>query len=180
MKKWDNIFFIFMNKEHIVKELNRNKVVFDELLSDLPDDFILWKQNPKKWCLLEIVCHLYDEEREDFRLRIKHILENPELPLKSINPVGWVSERKYLNQNYHNILNNFLDERIKSIGWLIGLGSLNWNNVYKHPKLGEITAKMIFANWLAHDYLHLRQIVRLKYDYLKSITGENLSYAGDW
>jgi hypothetical protein len=39
---------------------------------------------------------------------------------------------------------------------------------------------MIFANWLAHDYLHIRQILRLKYEYLKSISEEDLSYAGEW
>jgi uncharacterized protein YutE (UPF0331/DUF86 family) len=46
--------------------------------------------------------------------------------------------------------------------------------------LENLSAKMIFKNWLAHDYLHIRQIIRLKFEYLKGFTGENLSYAGDW
>ena len=28
--------------------------------------------------------------------------------------------------------------------------------------------------------LHIRQITRLKYDYLKEISNENLRYAGNW
>jgi len=43
-----------------------------------------------------------------------------------------------------------------------------------------MTASMFFSNWLAHDYLHIRQITRLKYDYLKQLTNEDLSYAGTW
>lgn len=41
-------------------------------------------------------------------------------------------------------------------------------------------AKMLLANWLAHDHLHLRQIVRLKYERLKALGGEPLAYAGEW
>jgi hypothetical protein len=169
-----------MEKEHIIKELNRNVDVFRDLLSGIKGDFIFWKQNPEKWCLLEIICHLFDEEREDFRARVKHILENPKLPMNPINPVDWVTERKYIKQNYDFMINNFLDERRISVEWLSELDSQNRENVHIHPKLGELSARMILANWLAHDYLHIRQIVRLKYDYLKSISGENLSYAGDW
>ncbi len=43
-----------------------------------------------------------------------------------------------------------------------------------------MTAKMFLSNWLAHDYLHIRQITKLKYDYLKQLTNEDLNYAGNW
>jgi hypothetical protein len=33
---------------------------------------------------------------------------------------------------------------------------------------------------MAHDLLHIRQITKLKYDYLKYLSGQGLSYAGDW
>jgi hypothetical protein len=169
-----------MERQHIINELKRNNDIFRDLLLNLHGDIIYWKQNPEKWCLLEIVCHLCDEEMEDFRPRVKSILENPDLPLNPINPVGWVVERNYIKQDYEKMLNNFFNERIKSLEWLSELNSQSWDNVHKHPKFGDISTKMIFTNWLAHDYLHIRQIIRLKYDYLKSVTGENLSYAGDW
>jgi hypothetical protein len=43
-----------------------------------------------------------------------------------------------------------------------------------------MTAMLFLSNWLAHDYLHIRQIIKLKFDYLEKMTGEGLSYAGDW
>jgi hypothetical protein len=169
-----------MNTNHIIEELKRNKTIFKNLLENLPPEQYNWRFNPDKWCLLEIVCHLYDEEREDFRERVKYVLENPEQPMNSIDPVGWVKSRKYIERDFNAEVKEFLYERDNSVKWLEHLENPKWDNFYKHPKLGNLSAKMIFANWLAHDYLHIRQILKLKYEYLKNISGENLSYAGDW
>jgi len=169
-----------MNHNKIIQELTRNKLVFKELLVGLSEGEYLWKQNPDKWCLLEISCHLYDEEREDFRTRTKQVLESPELPLPKIDPVDWVKKRKYLQQNFSQKLNDFLSEREQSVKWLNSLENPKWDNAYNHPELGKMTAKLFLSNWLAHDYLHIRQITRLKFDYLKYKSGEDLSYAGNW
>jgi hypothetical protein len=169
-----------MEFEQILEELKRNKTVFRELLSVLTKNQYLWRPSREKWCLLEIICHLYDEEREDFRARTKHVLENPELPLPPINPVGWVLERKYIEQDFVEKLEGFLIERENSLNWLNSLENSNWDNFYKHPLFGKMTAGMFLANWVAHDYIHIRQIIRLKYAYLEKKSGENITYAGDW
>jgi hypothetical protein len=169
-----------MSPEKITEELEQNKKVFRELLSNIPKESILWSQNPEKWCLLEVVCHLYDEEREDFRTRVKCVLEDPALPPPPFDPLVWVEERKYKEQNYDRVLSGFLKERENSIEWLKSLEESEWSNAYLHPKLGPMSAYLYLTNWLAHDYLHMRQIIRLKFDYLKWKSGESLNYAGDW
>jgi hypothetical protein len=169
-----------MNYTEIIIGLSQNRDVFNDMLPNLSGDIVLWKPAPEKWCLLEIVCHLYDEEREDFRARTKHVLETPAEPLPSIDPQGWVTARNYIQQDYQDKLNQFLNEREASVKWLTGLSHPQWDNAYIHPKFGSMTAKMFLSNWLAHDYLHIRQITKLKYDYLKHLTGESLSYAGEW
>jgi hypothetical protein len=78
------------------------------------------------------------------------------------------------------MLKSFLSEREKSIIWLQSLNNVNWDLAFEHSKLGRLTAKHFLTNWLAHDYLHIKQILRLKYDYLKYQSGENLDYAGIW
>ena len=166
--------------DFVLKQLQKNKDVFHDLLKDIDEPMLFWKQSPDKWCLLEIVCHLYDEEREDFRFRTQWVLENPNKIPPPFNPVVWVSERKYIEQHYNEMLNNFLEERAKSIAWLKTLKAPNWEHSFEHPKLGTLTAKHFYNNWLAHDYLHLRQIIKLKFDYLKHVSGEDLSYAGAW
>jgi len=112
-----------MNSAPVIQELFKNKDVFKELLTGLTEKEYLWKPNPDKWCLLEVLCHLYDEEREDFRARIKHVLEIPAQPLPSIDPPGWVQQREYIKQNYAGKLDMFLKERENSVEWLRSLRS---------------------------------------------------------
>ncbi len=166
--------------EFYTREFRSNSETFEKLLSHINEKQIRWKQDRGKWNLLEIVCHLVDEEREDFRTRLKLVLENPVTPFPSIDPVGWVTLRKYAEQNFKNILQKFILERNHSIEWLTSLSSQKWDNTYVHPTIGPMSAKFILSNWLAHDYLHIRQIIKLKYDYLKEISSQDLNYAGNW
>lgn len=169
-----------MDTNYIIEELKRNSIVFKGLLAGLEKKIYLWKPAPEKWNLLEIACHLYDEEREDFRARVKHTLENPELPLMPIDPVGWVISRKYAEQDYDLVVERFLSERENSIEWLNSLGNPNWDNAHAHPKFGDLTAAMFFTSWLAHDYLHIKQITKIKFDQLKEMEGVKIAYAGEW
>lgn len=164
----------------IIKSLERNKEVFNELLQDVPRQEYLWSQESGKWTLLEIICHIRDEEIEDFRTRVEYVLRDPVLTLPSIDPVGWVHERKYIEQDYDTVLNSFINEREISIKWLKSLKDPKWDNIYQHPKLGPMSAKLLLSNWLAHDLLHIRQIIKLRFDFLKHISSEDLSYAGNW
>ncbi len=169
-----------VNVEYITHELEKNQHIFSTLLQKLQLAEQTWRPQANKWCLLEIVCHLYDEEREDFRARIKHVFNNPKLPLQPIDPVGWVTQRKYMQKNYTDILNEFLLERERSVQWLKNLDNPKWDSFYLHSKFGKMTGSMFLSNWLAHDYLHIRQILQLKFKYLQSLSGEELSYAGEW
>lgn len=164
----------------IIKELERNRGVFYHLLSNKSPEEYLWRPAPDKWNLLEITCHLYDEEREDFRARLQHVLETPTSPMPPINPVTWVVERDYAGQDFDTMVSKFLEERENSLAWLSSLVSAPWENVYQHPTLGPLTAKKFLSNWLAHDYLHVRQINRYNYGYLQQQVMEDLSYAGEW
>ncbi|MBT8205533.1 MAG: DinB family protein [Eudoraea sp.] len=169
-----------MNIDNIINDLSRNQEVFRELLTGLLDEVYLWKPQPEKWCLLEVVCHLYDEEREDFRARTRHVLQTPKEPMPLFDQIGWVTEREYIRQDFEEKLEAFLKEREQSIAWLSSLQVPKWDNAYDHPKLGPMTAKMFLTNWLAHDYFHIRQIIQIKFGYLQQQTREDLSYAGDW
>lgn len=165
---------------YIIKELDSNRKVFENLLELVPEEMILWKGNSNRWSLLEIVCHLYDEEKEDFAARVKSVLKNPEKAFSPINPEGWVEERNYIEQDYDEMLFTFLKQRNTSVEFLRSLKNAPWKNTHKHPSLGDMSAELFLANWLAHDHLHIRQIIKLKYDFLKDVSGQDLSYAGNW
>jgi len=169
-----------MKQKDIIEQLDLNKNVFRSLFEGIGKDQIIWKPLPEKWCLLEIVCHLYDEEREDFRARVKHTLEIPGEAMPQIDPQGWVTSRKYMERNFQEMVAKFLAEREDSVHWLKSLSNPPWDNIYQHPKAGAMSAEMFLSNWLAHDYLHFRQITFTKYQYLKNHFDTRYDYAGDW
>jgi len=167
-------------KSDVINELSNNRKVFSRLLKDVPKEMITWNDDPKRWSLLEVVCHLNDEEKEDFRARVQSVLEDPKKELTHIDPQGWVKDRDYATQNYKKMRKVFLKERKRSVKWLRSLKDAKWENSYKHPKLGDMSAELFLANWLAHDHLHIRQIIKLKYDFLKATSKQDLAYAGGW
>lgn len=169
-----------MKPEQIIEQLEANKLVFESLLAHKDETSILYKPDPSAWSLLDIICHLYDEEREDFRTRVLNTLLTPESHPPSIDPVGWVTSRQYADQDYAQKVTDFLTERKSSVAQLKALQNPGWENVYVHAQLGPISAYQFLANWLAHDYHHIRQINRRLYEYLKFSSGETLAYAGDW
>ena len=169
-----------MKPTEVINQLKANSLIFENLLSDVSAEQIKYKPSEGKWSLLEIISHLYDEEKEDFKPRLAKIL-NEDSNWDPIDPQVWVISRNYMNNDFYETLNEFLDERKRSIDRLNGLEVKDWNVKAVHPKIGEFTAYQMLCNWLAHDYLHIRQILKLKYQYLeKDFKSGELKYAGEW
>ncbi len=167
-------------QSYIITQLANNATTFTALLNSATDEEYYFKPDENSWCMLEVLCHLIDEEVEDFRTRVGVLLENPSEPLPKINPVGWVKERNYIGRDFTTMVQKFITERNNSVIWLIELNSPNWQSTHFHPKLGPVTASYFLENWLAHDYLHIRQITRLRYQYLQKVSQNALQYAGNW
>jgi len=163
-----------------INQFTKNASVFKVIFSEVKEEEQKWRENNGKWNLLEVVCHLYDEEREDFRSRVRSLIDNPGNPFEPIDPAAWVIERNYADRDFTIMVEKFLQERDLSVNYLKSLKEIPWQNSYDHPKLGPVSAGFIMANWLAHDYLHLRQIIRIKYRYLLEVSHHQLHYAGDW
>ena len=147
-----------MKAEEIIERLARGEGMFCGLVCGLDENHACWKPEPGKWSVLEVINHLHDEEREDFRHRLDLTLRAPEAAWPSINPEEWVRERKYNDRNLQSSINNFVSERRRSIAWLRSLKSPEWKSSHKHPGIGPIRAGDILCAWLAHDYFHGRQI----------------------
>ncbi|MBU1700388.1 MAG: DinB family protein [Candidatus Eisenbacteria bacterium] len=165
----------------MMDRMESNADVIKHLVHGVPAAQAAWKPAPDKWSLLEVMVHLLDEEREDFRVRVDILLNRPGDPWPPINPTGWVTEREYAKRDLEVSLLEFLEERSHSVAWLRSLPSPAWDNFDKHPIAGKITAGDIFSSWVAHDFLHIRQLTRLHFNYLQDqVDPHSLEYAGDW
>ncbi len=77
-------------------ELFHNMGIFTSLLSGIIDqEEAKRKPDPGSWSILEVVCHLLDEERLDFKPRLDITLHHPGEKWTPIDPQGWVIAKKY-------------------------------------------------------------------------------------
>ena len=162
------------------EELTNSTEIIRALLSGVSREEALVKPSADSWSILEVTCHLYDEEQEDFREHLDFILNRQKSEWHRINPQGWVTERKYNEQDFQTMKEKFFDERKKSLEWLTELADADWNKTYT-SEYGTMSAGEMFASWIAHDNLHIRQLVELRRNRIENITKPyDIQYAGDW
>ncbi|NOT05367.1 MAG: DinB family protein [Anaerolineales bacterium] len=162
------------------QELQNSTEMIRALLSGVAPEAARLKPSAESWSMLEVVCHLYDVEREDFREHLDFILYRQNEKWHEIDSDRLVTERKYNEQNFADMLEKFFAEREKSLAWLKGLQNPGWAKTYT-TLYRTISAGEMFACWVAHDNLHIRQLVELRRLRLENITKPyNLEYAGDW
>ena len=138
------------------------------------------KSDPESWSVLEVLNHLVDEEVLDFRRHLDHLLHTPEAPWPNIDPQGWVTEKQYNQRDPDNTLAQFKTEREKSLAWLTDLERPTWDSAVTMP-WGSLTAGDMLASWLAHDILHLRQLIELRYQItISRCEPYCVLYAGEW
>ena len=83
-----------------LERLRRTGDTIDTLVRGLPLEVARWRPAPGKWSTLEVVAHLVDEEIEDFRGRLASTLKDPATPWPKIDPLVWVTERRYQEQPF--------------------------------------------------------------------------------
>lgn len=139
-----------------------------------------WKPESDFWSILEVINHLHSEETEDFRTRLDLLLHHPDQEWPPIDPQGWVAERAFNQRELKPSLEAFLAERKASLRWLDSLGQVDWGMVHVSSH-GSMRAGDLFASWVTHDQLHLRQLVELHraYTALRAAPYE-VDYAGPW
>ncbi len=91
-----------------------------------------------------------------------------------------MTERNYNEQNFEEMQQKFFSERKQSLDWLMEMSNSDWDTLYT-SQYGSTSAGEMFACWVAHDNLHVRQLVELRRVKLENMTKPfNLEYAGDW
>ena len=170
-----------MNPEFLFDRLAAGAPAIAGLVAGLSAAAVARRPKPSQWSVLEILCHLRDEEREDFRVRIDYTLNRPGETWPGIDPQEWVTARGYADEDLAAVLADFLAERDDSLRWLRDLADPDWNLAYDHPKLGRLAAGDLLASWAAHDLLHLRQLDGTVFAMVcAAAQPHGTAYAGRW
>ncbi|NOH02339.1 MAG: DinB family protein [Chloroflexi bacterium] len=169
-----------MEFQTLFRELTHSTEMIRVLLAGIGGEEARIKPSKSSWSILEVICHLHDEEREDFREHLDFILYRQHEKWHPIAPMAWVKLRKYNQQDFNKMKSRFFREREKSLAWLRGLRRVDWKIKYK-SQYGSMSAEEMLANWVAHDNLHVRQLVELRRMHIERIAKHcNLQYAGEW
>lgn len=168
-----------MDFQTLYRELTNSTETIRSLVKDIDQKQARGRPDPQSWSILEVLCHLYDEERDDFRFHLDWILSRSG-KWPPFDPRAWVKERKYNQQDFDTMKARFFRERRKSLAWLKTLEGADWKKKYT-ADWGILTAGDMFTSWVAHDNLHIRQLVELRRARIEKITKPyHIRYAGEW
>lgn len=155
--------------QEIIRQLNGNAEIIHTLMQTIPSEQAEWKPDPETWSMKEVMIHVYNEERIDFRKHLKEMLKEE-----------FRHEEVLAVENCRQALEGFLVERKASVAWLAALDAPDWERVSTTP-WGTIKAGDVLVAWVEHDILHLRQMVELLHAWnVKEAEPYSVQYAGGW
>jgi hypothetical protein len=138
-------------------ELARTADVLAGLLAGL--DAAAWRARPApaEWAPVEIVCHLRDEEAEDFGARLRVVVEGGDR-FVPIEPEQWAIARRYLDDDGPRALAEFRAGRAASLDFLATVAPPRLIAAVTLGRAGSLSGLDLCAAWVAHDRLHLAQL----------------------
>ncbi len=138
-------------------ELGRLPGVLGALLAGLEADAWRARPAPAEWAPVEIVCHLRDEETEDFGARLRVVLDGG-TAFTRIDPERWADERSYRDADPHEALAALLERRAASVASLGAIAPDHLRRAVPLGRAGSLSGLDLLAAWVAHDRIHLAQL----------------------
>lgn len=152
--------------------LEKTPWAVEQLLSGLPEEWILSNEGGETWSPFDIVGHMVHGERADWIARLEIILsENADKIFSSFDRFAQFHES--MGKTLDVLLDEFKFLRAENIKILKSkkLSEINFNRIGIHPVFGSITLKNLIATWVVHDLNHLAQISRVMGHQYKEYVG---------
>ena len=132
-------------------------VVLDALLTGLDEAGARTRPAEAEWSPVEILCHLRDEEMEDFGARVRAILDGAER-FVPIAPERWAEKRRYREASLPEVMETFRARRRASLDLLASVAPHRLEGSRPLGRLGQLSGLDLVAAWVAHDRIHLAQL----------------------
>jgi DinB superfamily len=139
------------------RALTRLPDALDALVGDLDAESARIRPAPDEWAPVEILCHLRDEETEDFGARLRAVIAG-ETSFAPISPAAWVEARRYREEDAREILDVVRARRRASIAYLEAIDPARLRTAISLGKIGPLSGLDLVVAWVAHDRLHLAQL----------------------
>lgn len=180
---WSNLD---MDVRWMIDRLDRFPPALNALLLGCSEEDARWRPSEADWSIIEVVCHLVDEDLDDFGTRLRLVLESPGTDWPRIDPEAAARERGYRERRLDEVLRELAAVRRAKLEWLRTAIDSDFTQAAIHPRLqhpvhGAMRAGDLLASWCAHDALHLRQVAKRLHQLTDHQAGDfKVGYAGDW
>ena len=138
-------------------DLARMPRVLDALLGGLAAADWREAPAPAEWSPLEIVCHLRDEEADDFGARVR-VVAGGGNGFAPIDPERWALDRRYRDDEPATALAAFHERRAANLAFLATVAPDSLRVTVVQPGTGALSGLDLLAAWVTHDRLHLTQL----------------------
>ena len=139
------------------RELARLVPLLDIMTGDLDAATARTRPAPDEWAPIEILCHLRDEETEDFGARLRAVLDG-QTPSAPIDPERWAEERRYRDTELARALRDLRQRRAASLAFLASVAPERLLTALPHRRIGLLSGLDLLVAWVAHDRLHVSQL----------------------
>jgi hypothetical protein len=139
------------------RELARFPALLEAVVGGLDGESWRARPVPGEWAPVEIVCHLRDEEAEDFGARVRSVLGGT-LRVPAVDPEGWAVGRRYLEADPGDALAAFRAHRAASLTMLAAADPRALAGSVETPSGRRLTGHDLLVAWVTHDRLHLGQL----------------------
>ena len=157
--------------------LARTPTILRDLLSGIPEEWTRGSEGPDTWSIREILAHLVNGEKTDWIPRVRHMLEfGASEPFPPFDRIAGFAECR--DAAIDSLLADFTDARRESLETLASL-RLRPDDLARegrHPEFGRVTLGQHLATWVAHDFTHISQIVRVMASQYRDAVGPWAAY----
>jgi DinB family protein len=131
--------------------------VLERLTAGLDDAAWRARPAPAEWAPIEIVCHLRDEEAEDFVARLRVALAGGSA-FAPIDPEAWVVARRYREDDPARALATLRQRREANLTFLATVAPDDLHRAVTDSQGRSLSGQDLLAAWAAHDRLHVAQL----------------------
>jgi hypothetical protein len=142
--------------------LQRTPAVLRGLLLELPTAWTDASEGSGTWSPFDVVGHLIHGERTDWVPRVEHLLRHGDrVPFPVFDREAMFTASRGLSLG--ELLDTFAVLRAESLARLneFGLTDADLARRGRHPEFGVVTLGQHLATWVAHDFGHVGQVVRV-------------------
>src|ERR1700756_150681 len=157
--------------------LERTPFVIENMLKDIPDEFVINNEGPDTWSPYDIVGHFIHGEKTDWIVRMNIILSDS--GDKKFTPFDRFAQfNNSKGKTLTQLIDEFKDLRKQSIATLRSknITEADMEKTGIHPEFGTVTLSQLLSTWVVHDLGHIAQIARVMAKQYKAETGPWLAY----